>query len=341
MICFCIETYSQDSAVKNKIQISGYCEVYFSKDDNNNWQNESKQNHIYNHKNNNNLGINLAFVKASLNTTKYRGNIAIMYGDYAKNNLSNEPKFYQNVFEANVGLKLLKQKNIWLDIGIMPSHIGFESAIGADCYTLTRSLLAENSPYFETGLKLSFTNKKENLITSFLYLNGWQNVKRKFGFKEPSFGFQVNYKPNQNLQINYSNFLGYVIIDSFYNYRHYHNFYAIYQASKSVSVIAGLDVGIENTRIWLSPVIMAKKTFNQKSTIATRFEHYNDEYEKAIQTKKGNGFIVNSLSINYDFKLKQNLLLRSEVKGSLATENIYDRNKNSNFQFTTSAIIKL
>jgi hypothetical protein len=40
----------------------------------------------------------------------------------------------------------------------MPSHIGFESVISADCWTLTRSLLAENSPYYETGMRLEATS---------------------------------------------------------------------------------------------------------------------------------------------------------------------------------------
>jgi hypothetical protein len=34
------------------------------------------------------------------------------------------------VYEANVGGKFLVAKhNLWIDAGIMPSHIGFESAI--------------------------------------------------------------------------------------------------------------------------------------------------------------------------------------------------------------------
>ncbi len=45
----------------------------------------------------------------------------------------------------------------------MPSHIGFESAVGSDCWNLTRSILAENSPYFESGIKLNYTNKKQDV----------------------------------------------------------------------------------------------------------------------------------------------------------------------------------
>ena len=33
-------------------------------------------------------------------------------------------------------LKLAKKKNLWIDAGILPSHIGFESAVSKDCWTL-------------------------------------------------------------------------------------------------------------------------------------------------------------------------------------------------------------
>jgi hypothetical protein len=51
----------------------------------------------------------------------------------------------KNIYEANVGISLNKKNNLWVDAGVMPSHIGFESAISMDNWYLTRSLLAENS----------------------------------------------------------------------------------------------------------------------------------------------------------------------------------------------------
>ena len=82
-----------------------------------------------------------------------------MTGNYARYNLSGEPDWAKYIYEANVGFRLSKKQNIWIDAGIMPSHIGFESAISADCWTLTRNILAENSPYYESGVKLGYTHR--------------------------------------------------------------------------------------------------------------------------------------------------------------------------------------
>ncbi len=90
----------------------------------------------------------------------------------------------------------------------MPSHIGLESAIGKDNWTLTRSLLAENSPYFESGVKLSYTTNNNKLTVSALALNGWQRITRLEGNSLMSWGSQIFYKPTENLTLNYSTFIG-------------------------------------------------------------------------------------------------------------------------------------
>jgi hypothetical protein len=78
------------------------------------------------------------------------------------------------------------------------SHIGFESAIGKDCWNLTRSILADNSPYYESGAKLSYTSKNEKWFISGLILNGWQRIQRVEGNNLPAFGHQLTFKPIQN-----------------------------------------------------------------------------------------------------------------------------------------------
>ena len=42
-----------------------------------------------------------------------------------------------------------------IEAGVLPSYIGFETATAATNLTVSRSLLAENSPYYMTGIKLN------------------------------------------------------------------------------------------------------------------------------------------------------------------------------------------
>lgn len=79
----------------------------------------------------------------------------------------------QHIYESNIGISLNKKNNLWLDAGIFGSHIGFESAISKDCWTLTRSLFAENSPYYLSGTKLTY-NPNEHWEFAVIICNGWQ-----------------------------------------------------------------------------------------------------------------------------------------------------------------------
>ena len=142
IILISLQAFSQNDSLK-KLNFSAYGELYYSYDFSNP-QNHEKSNFLYNHKRHNELNSNLLLLKANYLDKNYRANLGLMTGNYAQYNLSSEPNWAQFIYEANVGIKISKEYNLWLDAGILPSHIGFESAISADCWTLTRSLLAEN-----------------------------------------------------------------------------------------------------------------------------------------------------------------------------------------------------
>ena len=137
-----------------KVTFSGSAEIFYSYDFNQP-ENHIRQPFLYSYNRHNEFNLNLGLVKANYSSENVRANLALMAGTYAQDNLSAEQDALKLINEANVGFKISKTKNIWIDAGIMPSHIGWESAIGKDNMNLTRSLAAENSPYFETGAKIS------------------------------------------------------------------------------------------------------------------------------------------------------------------------------------------
>jgi hypothetical protein len=270
-----------------------------------------------------------------------------MGGNYPRYNLAAEPSWARIIFEANAGLKLSKKRNIWLDGGVMPSHIGFESAVGADCWTLTRSILAENSPYYETGVKLSAVSKNEKWNTAFLVLNGWQKIKRPEGIKKPSFGAQVNFKPNEKLTLNYSNFIGSDKPDSLGITRIFHNFYSQIQVGKNFDLLLGFDFGTEfntdqkKTVNWYSPVMISKVRIKNNHTLAFRFEHYADPYEAIISTESKTGFQAFGASINYDYRLSENVHWQIEPKLLNTGNQLSEPHNNRNISITTAITLKI
>jgi hypothetical protein len=338
-----IHSLAQDDSTKT-LKLSTYVDMYYSYDFSNP-NNFEKPDFNYNYKKHNQLNVNLAFVKLGYQASRVRSNLALMTGNYAMYNLSAEPNWAKPLLEANMGYKPFKQHHIWVDAGVMPSHIGFESAVGSDCWNLTRSILAENSPYYETGIKLSYTNKKEDLYFAFHVLNGWQKIAVSNWDGKPSMGIQLTYKPSSTLTLNYSNFIGRMQLDTSNALRVFHNLYAIYEASLKTSFIFGFDIGTQknmsNTAaVWYTPVLIGKLNLNPKSKIAGRLEYYSDKQQIIIPTSTPNGYKTFGASVNYDRQITSNVLWRAELKKYKSKDRIYRYNQTSASQTTaTMALI--
>ena len=229
-----------DSIKQKQLVVSGFAEGYYQYDFDEP-SNERRPDYLYNHKRHNSPAINLVLLKASFQKNKWKANLGLMAGDYSKYNLAAEPDWAQFIYEANIGYSFNDKFSI--DAGIIPSHIGFESAINRDNWTVSRSLLAENSPYYETGLKLNYApNKKWAFFL--LGLNGWQHIKDNNS--SLALGTQVQFKPNDKWLFNLSSFLGNEKPDSIpRQLRLFHNFYSSYAVSKKINLAVFFDYGIE------------------------------------------------------------------------------------------------
>ncbi len=320
LLLFFNMSWAQVDTSKLNISLSGYAEPYYGFDVNEP-ADGNRPGFVYAHNRHNEFNLNIAFLKASVNAQRLRGNIAIMAGTYANANLAAEPGTLKNVYEANVGVKISKKHELWLDAGIFGSHIGFESAIGKDCWTLTRSILADNSPYYESGAKLSYTTPNGKWFLSALALNGWQRIQRVPGNSLLSGGTQITFKPNAKVTLNSSTFFGTDKPDDARLWRAFHNFYGIFQCSDHFGITLGFDTGWEeNARtdadpnFWYSPVAIARYTINDRVALAGRVEYYSDENGVIIATGTENGFQTLGVSANLDVQIHKNAVWRLEGK---------------------------
>jgi hypothetical protein len=325
--CVFIQSAAQERETKEEkpLKISGYLEAYYSYDFGNPPSGE-KPSFIYSYDRHNEFNINLGMVALQYSTERVRSNFALMAGTYANANLAAEPGILKNVFEANVGYKLSSKSNLWIDMGILPSHIGFESAIGSANWTLTRSILADNSPYYESGLRLSYSSPNQKWYLSALALNGWQRIQRLEGNSLMSFGTQATFTSGKFL-VNSSTFIGSDTPDTDRRMRYFHNFYSQISLTSRLGLILGLDMGMQQSQpsaseydTWVSPVLIAKVQLSDKINLSGRLESYSDPNEVIVTTENTDGFQTLSTSLNLDWKLAQNVLWRSEYRYFSADE---------------------
>lgn len=272
----------------------------------------------------NEFSINFALLSLTYSSEPVRGRFAAHAGSYVESNYAAEPQFWRNIFEANVGYRIMD--NLWLDAGILGSHIGFESAISKENWTYSRSIVADYSPYYETGAKLTWTPSSEWLLSA-LILNGWQIIRETNSDK--SFGTQVQWKSSSNLVFNWSTYVGNDQPDTAARQmRYFNNFYAQLGISDKFSFALLFDVGAQqrpnNTlSVWFGGGMLAKYTVNDRITLAARSEYYSDPDGIIIPTGTVNNFQTLSASANLDVVLTANLLWRLEARWFSSRDAIY------------------
>jgi hypothetical protein len=313
-----------DSLKTTAINYSAYIDVYYQYDFNRPLKNERPV-FLYNYKRNNEIAVNLGLLKASYTNRKVALNIGLMFGDYANYNLAAEPFLYRHIYEANITYNLDSETNV--QVGIMPSHIGFETAISKDNWNVSRSLLAENSPYFETGIK--FTRKfSPKLSAAVLVLNGWQNIRENNSNK--ALGSQIEYIFTDKLSVNSSSFLGNEKPDSAKQYRFFHDLYILYKITGKLKTALIFDFGIEQKlkqrqyNNWLGTCFLAQYAINSKINAALRAEYYLDKNNIIIPSINNHGFNATGYAFNFDYILSDNLIWR--------IENRYLHSKNAVFE---------
>lgn len=328
-----ITTFSQGMGSwdgKPALSIYGFVDTFYMYDFNEPSGNQ-RQSFLFNHNRHNEYNLNLGLLKFNLEHSRYRANLAFQSGTYAQDNYAEEPGVFKTLFEANVGVALNSQQDLWLDVGIFPSHLGFESAVSLQNYTLTRSLSAESSPYFLAGAKLTY-QASETLEITGLMVNGWQRIQRVEGNSLPSFGTQLNYKASDLLTLNWSTFIGTDDPDITRRMRYFSNMYGQFDITNDFHIIAGFDVGAQQKDkdrssydLWFTPAIIGQYSINSTWSAALRAEYYQDKNGVIIPSATTQGFRTTGLSINLDYSPTPNLACRLESRWFGSKDAIFEK----------------
>lgn len=320
-----------------KIKVSGFLETYYTYDFSNPTT-ETKLPFMYNYNRHNEFNVNNGLIRAQLQYGNTYASIAVHAGTYVDDNYVSED--IKLVSEAYVGMYLNDNKKSSIEVGIMPSYIGFESATTAANLTLTRSILAENSPYFMTGIKYNY-KPNEKWSFSGLVTNGWQRINKPDKTVAPAFGTQIVYKPTEKAILNWSTFIGKEFYQTELAMRYFSNLYWDNQWNSKWRTILGFDLGIQDSSslndkhlYWMSPVLIAQYSINPKWQTALRVEYYQDEDNVIVATS--DAFKTSGASINFDYLPNSKVKLRTEARYFDSKETIFFDNKSNNFFVTTS-----
>jgi hypothetical protein len=278
--------------------------------------------------------INLAYIENKWTGPRTRGRLALQWGTSVQANYAGEPKIgglsgpsvSQFIQEAVVGYQLAPA--VWLDAGIFFSHIGYESFISRDNLTYTRSLIAEYSPYYEAGAKLTWTATPQ-LTATFALVNGWQEISTSN--TPPAGGLRLDYAVTPKVTLTYDNFIGNAAPDdSDVQMRVYHDVIAQYNPSDLWQFAAVYSIGSESNRLssggtasWWGTSAIAKYHVTPRLAFVGRVEHYSDPSQVIVVTGLPEPFITTAASLGVDVNLRGATLWRTEFRGFHSTNAVW------------------
>ncbi len=268
----------------------------------------------------NEFNINLAFIEAKIESDRVRGRLALQAGTAVQVNYASEPSvgstsggsLSRHIQEAYIGYRI--GEKTWMDAGIMFSHVGLEGFVSRDNAIYTRSLVADFSPYYQSGVKISHQFNPQ-WSCQFLILNGWQNVSESN--REKTIGTQLTYQPNPDFSVTYNTLIG-----KESSFRQLHDLVLRYNVTPKWTLGSQVDFGLQKDT-WYGFTLITRFSVSENGSIVSRVERYSDEKNIIVSTPNNTPFRIWGWSLGYDHSLTRELTWRNEFRNMIADRSVY------------------
>ena len=279
------------------------------------------------------FNVNLAFLDASLTGNRVHGRFAAQFGTSVQANYLGEPRVgtlsgpdvSRFIQEAFVGYQIAQP--LWLDGGVFFSPFGSESWISRDNWTYTRSLIADNSPYYEAGIRVVW--QPSSAFSGQLHLiNGWQNVSETNSDK--ALGIRLDYAMSSRLTVSYDGFAGNEAPDSSpRQLRLWNELIAQLAVTSALQLRGTYDYGTQQRAdsdgraAWRGYALLARLKTSAVTALAARVEGYSDPEQVIVATGHPYGLRAAGASLNVDVAPAPRLLWRVELRSVAAHDPLF------------------
>jgi hypothetical protein len=174
--------------------------------------------------------------------------------------------------------------NLWVDGGVFYSHVGMESWASRDNPVYTRSLVADYSPYYQSGVKFTWTPTPK-LTAQVDVVNGWQNISENNSGKGA--GVRLDYAATPTSTLSYYNFFS----DEAGSRLRTFNGIGAKQTTGIVTLIGQFDFGTQQKPVgqrgqsqWYGWTAIARVQGTPQVALVLRAEGYDDKDQVIIAT---------------------------------------------------------
>lgn len=268
----------------------------------------------------NEFNVNLAHVDAVISGARLRGRLALQAGTSVQSNYAGEPtngavsgaSLARHLQEAYVGYKVTDR--LWVDAGIFFSNMGAEGWLSSDNLTYTRSLVADYSPYYSSGVR-AVLQATPKLVARVDVINGWQNISETNTDK--AVGTRLDYTPRDGVTLSHYLYVG---TETLGRMRTFTGVSTVAAVSARIKLEAEFDVGQQGRAAgsgsdsWMGAVLAARFALSPRVAFIARGEWYEDADQAIIVTGGPDGFKATGGSLGIDFAPGDGFMWRTEVR---------------------------
>lgn len=287
----------------------------------------------------NEFNISLAYVEAKIESVRIHGRIALQAGTAVQSNYAGEPRVgavsgpdvSRFIQEAVAGFAITPRVRI--DAGIFFSWIGMESFISRDNLTYTRSLSADFTPYYASGVRAVW-QVSPVLGATFAVVNGWQNVSETN--QDKAVGVRLDYAISPATTLCYYDFFGNELDSR--RLRTLNGVGIKSNPTKTTSIQANFDYGTQEKTnnagrsSWHSEGLIGRWRASSRVAMSARGELYHDPDQVLVVTGSRAGFNVSMVSVGVDATPSEiaGIVWRNEIRATWADSTIFaDRSERS------------
>lgn len=274
----------------------------------------------------NEFNVNLAFVEAKVSGGGIRGRVALQAGTSVQANYAAEPTrgtvsgadLARHLQEAYIGIQL--RPSLWVDAGVFFSNVGVEGWIPTDNLTLSRSLTADFSPYYSSGIRAAWQASPRVAVRVDL-INGWQNISETNTDK--AIGTRVDVTLREGLVATQYAFVG----NEVGQLRVFGGVGLSGSLTQRTTVALNVDAGQQAANAgggpaeWFGGSVMLRRHLSTRSALLARAEWYADSDQAIVSTGPGRpGLRASGGSIGVDVSPRTGVTWRNELRALVSPD---------------------
>lgn len=265
------------------------------------------------------FGINLAQIELSMTPDPVGFRLAFGLGNAAEvvhaaeiEGPGTSEDLWRYVTQASFAYRTRVGRGLEFEAGIYPCHVGFESFASKDNWNYTRSWMGELSPYYQTGIKMTYPFT-DAWSAQLHIVNGWQIIGENNSAK--TFGTQVAYS-GKKVSASFNTLAGPELPDNEDDWRLFGDVVLTVRATPSWSFGATVDRAREalpaggHSDWWGSAVYVRFAHPSARSALALRGEYFSDP-DGAIS---GTPQRLREGTATFEYRPVERVILKVEVR---------------------------